>query len=317
MHERKTLLSRRHSLAGLLGLLLCPTLSWASPSADPLKVVTTIPDLADIVREIGGERVEVKSLSRGTENLHAVPVKPSMLIALSKADVFFEMGLSMESAWIPELLIAARNDDIAVGRPGFVNCGEGWEPIEVPDQLSRREGDIHPEGNPHYNLDPRAGRHLADRVLEGLARNDPKHRAGYERRHAAYLEKLAEAEARWKGYRDRLAGKKIAVYHIEYNYLALYHGMQVSVSIEPKPGIPPAPSDVARAIREIRDAEVPVIVTAAWSNNRQVSSVAKTTGARLVELPNQVGGAKWATSWIALMDGIHERLAKAFAEERE
>ena len=96
------------------------------------------------------------------------------------------------------------------------------------------------------------------------------------------------------------------------NYLAQRLGMQVTASIEPKPGIPPSPGDVARVVKKMRDEGVKVILTAAWSNNRQIADIARKAGAKVIELPNQVKGASWASDWIALMDGVHTRLAKAF-----
>ncbi len=297
------------------GAALVGVLAWtafASPPRAELRVVTTIPDLADLAREIGGDRVSVKSLSKGTENLHQVPVRPSMVVALNKADLLLQMGLSLESSWLPGLLLAARNKDLEPGHPGFVNCSAGWEALDVPENLSRRQGDLHPEGNPHFNLDPRAGRHLARQVHDGLVGVDPGGEEYYAGRLAEYEKKLEAAEKRWAKLGRKLAGKRVAVYHTEYRYLANQLGMEVATSIEPKPGIPPSPGDIARVVQAMKEKEVKVILTAAWSNNRQVVDVARKTGAEVLELPNQVGGASWAESWIAMQDGVHQRLAEAF-----
>lgn len=302
-------IARRSLLALALALFALPA---GAGSLDRLRVVATIPDLATLAEELGGEHVQVRSLSKGTENLHSVHVRPSMLIALSKADLFLEMGLSMEAAWLPELMLKAQNDKIRPGRPGFQNCSEGWEAIGVPEKLSRKEGDIHPEGNPHFNLDPLGGPHLAARVHGVLVRVDPAHRETYDRNYAAWKERLAEKQERWSAIAKGLAGHKVVVYHTEYDYLAQRLGMQVTASIEPKPGIPPSPGDVARVVKKMRDEGVKVILTAAWSNNRQIADIARKAGAKVIELPNQVKGASWASDWIALMDGVHTRLAKAF-----
>jgi len=286
-------------------------------TAEPLRVVTTVPDLADIVVEIGGDRVEVQSLSKGMENLHAVVVTPSMLVALSRADLFFEMGLALESTWLPSVLRAARNPAIEPGKPGFVNVSIGWQPIEVPKSTSRQAGDLHPQGNPHFNLDVRAGRHFADRILEALVAVDPSGESSYRAAYDLYSEKLSAAEAKWKEVGRELRGKKVAVYHLEFNYFVRHYGMTQIVSIEPKPGIPPKPRDVARVIQLVRKEEVPVILTAAWSNNRQVKNIARQTGATVVELPNMVHGAPWAKSWIDLMDGLHDRILQAYGAAGE
>ncbi len=307
----------RGLLLRLTAFVLIGLSSLAAPADEKLKVVTTIPDLADFARRIGGPEVEVRSLSRGTENLHAVRVKPSMLIALSKADLFLEMGLSMESAWLPELLIKSRNKKIAVGADGFENCSLGWKAIDVPESLSRKEGELHPEGNPHFNLDPEAGLHLARRVHAALSRVDPEHEDGYNRRLAAWTKEYEAARKGWEKIGKELKGKKLAVYHVEFNYFATRYGMELAASIEPKPGIPPRPSDIAKVVKALGEKSVPLIVTAAWSNNRQVADIARKTNAKVLELPNQVGGADWAGSWVELMNGMHKRLAEAYGIKPE
>lgn len=303
----------------LAALFLALGLAAAAPAAaaDRLRVVGTIPDLATLAEEIGGDRVDVRALSRGTENLHMVQVRPSMLIALNRAELYLQMGLSMEAVWITDLLIRAKNSRIASGSEGFQNCSEGWEAIQVPVDLSRKGGDLHPQGNPHFNLDPFGGPHLAAKVHEALVRVDPAGKELYDRNLEAWQERLAKKQERWTKIREALQGEKIVVYHMEYNYFARRAGMEVVASIEPKPGIPPSPGDVTRVVEAMREAGADVIVTAAWSNNRQTADIARRTGAKVVELPNQVGGASWAKDWISLMDGIHERMAEAFELELE
>jgi ABC-type Zn uptake system ZnuABC Zn-binding protein ZnuA len=297
-------------------LLIAPLVApaAAAPAAVPaakLKVVTTIPDLADIVRTIGGERVEVDSITRGRENLHLMTARPSHLVALSRADMYVQVGLSLEAAFAPGLLLNARNDAIEPGGPGFVNVSDGWEAIEVPQSLSRKAGDLHPQGNPHMNLDPRAGRFMARAVHEALLRLDPAARAGYDERFAAYAKELDAAQTRWSELRETLRGKRIAVYHQEFNYLARYHGIEIVGSIELRPGIPPTPNHLAELIDAMRREDARVILIAPWSRNRDVERVAERTGAALVEVPNQAGGSDETATWIDTMDTIHERLAAA------
>jgi ABC-type Zn uptake system ZnuABC Zn-binding protein ZnuA len=297
-------------ISSFIAVLTLALLSARGPES--VRVVATIPDLARLAEEIGGEHVEVRALSKGTENLHAVHVRPSMLIALSKADLLLEMGLSLEAAWLPELLLKSKNKRIAPGAPGFQNCSDGWEARDVPPELSRKEGDVHPQGNPHFNLDPLGGPHLAAKVHGALVRIDQAHKEQYDNNYAAWKKRLADKQERWQAIAAKLAGKRVAVYHTEYSYLAARLGMEVTVSIEPKPGIPPSPADVTRIVRTMQSEDVKVILTAAWSNNRLIADIARKTGADVLEIPNQVGGASWATDWIALMDGVHERLAQVF-----
>ena len=81
-------------------------------SADKIKVVTTIPDLADMTKQVGGDLVDVTSLATGVEDIHAVPMKPSFAVTLNRADVVLLMGLEAEHAFLPALLEASRNPRI-------------------------------------------------------------------------------------------------------------------------------------------------------------------------------------------------------------
>jgi ABC-type Zn uptake system ZnuABC Zn-binding protein ZnuA len=298
----------------LLAVLLAASASGLpAPASDPLKVVATIPDLADIVREIGGDRVDVTTITRGKENLHAVKARPSHMIALSRADLFVEVGLSLEVAFVPALLENARNPRIRPGAPGFVNVSLGWEPLDVPQEVSRRAGDIHPQGNPHMNLDPRAGAHMAQRVLDALVRVDPGSKAEHERRHADYAERLAAAETRWRAAGAAWKGRRVVMYHQEFDYLAAFHGLEIVGKVESKPGIPPTPTHVAALIRSMKESGCRVILTAPWSNGNDVERIAEETGARIVELPNQCGAISGSETWIGMLDEIHGRLGAAFA----
>ncbi len=296
-----------------IALALCAAcVALSASAADKLKVVATLPDLADIVREIGGERVDVSTIARGTENLHHVQTRPSHLVAMNKADLFVQIGLSLETAFVPGLLEASRNPRIQPGQPGFVNTSAGWQALDVPGALDRKNGDVHPQGNPHMNLDPRGGRQMADAILAGLVAVDPGSKAEYEKRHAAYTAKLDEARARWAELGKAWKGRKIVVYHKEYDYLAATYGLEIVGSIESNPGIPPTPNSLAELIAKMKQASDVVILTATWSNNRDVSEVASRANAKVVELPNQCGGGAGTESWIAMMDTLHKRLAEAF-----
>jgi ABC-type Zn uptake system ZnuABC Zn-binding protein ZnuA len=301
-------------LAFVLGLLAHPSARGAAgvPAPEKLRVVTTIPDLADVARRIGGERVEVSSIARGKENTHAVPVRPSHLVAMSKADLFVQIGLSLEASYVPGLLEGCRNRRIQPGAPGFVNCSEGWEPIDVPASLSRRGGDVHPQGNPHMNLDPRGGRHIADCVLAGLVRVDPARRDEYGQRHGAYVAELDAAVARWAAMGAAWKGEKVVEYHQEFRYFARAYGIELVATIESKPGIPPTPNHLAEVIARMRSEGVKVIATATWSNEDTVERVADATGARVLELPNMCGGLPGTETWIGMMDVLHRRVAEAF-----
>ena len=304
--------TRRSGL--LLGaLLFSAALAPRGRAAEALRVVTTIPDLADIAAAIGGERVTVQSLARGTENVHAVVVKPSSLVAVSRADVFVQVGLALEHAWVPGLLVAARNPRIQPGAAGFVTASDGLVPIQVPESASRKQGaDLHLYGNPHVNLDPRAGAHFAEQIEAALVRALPEHAEELRARAAAYRGELAAAQERWSAWGAPLAGKRVATYHREFDYLLRSLDVELAVLIEPKPGVPPSPRDLAAAIETMRAKGVSVVVTAPWSNTSAVQNVAEKTGAKVVVLPTMVKGEPGVRTWIELIDRAHTGLLEGF-----
>src|SRR2546427_12783402 len=138
---------RRLLCTGLIAALT--VLPGSGPAADRIKVVATIPDLAAMARQIGGDLLNVSSSATGVEDIHAVPMKPSFATMLNKADVLLLLGLEAEHAFLPALLDAAKNPRIIRDGPGYIDCSVYVTVLEVPTRLDRALGDQHPMGNPH------------------------------------------------------------------------------------------------------------------------------------------------------------------------
>lgn len=309
-----TKLCRRALLvAGLHAACAAGLAFGARQEPRPLRVVTTIPDLADLARRIGGARVTVESLATSGQNLHAVRVKPSHLVAMSRADVFVQVGLSLEHAWVPGLLEAARNRAIAPGGKGFVDAGAGFPTIDVPKSLDRAQGvDVHPAGNPHVNLSLAGGPHLAANVLAGLSRVAPAHAEEFAANHAAWLREFEASRARWQAIADavRAKGAAVCIVHREFDYLLRDLGLELAATLEPKPGVAPTPAHLADVITKVRARGVIAVVTAAWSNDAAVARVARESGAPTLELPLMVGGTSETGTWLGLIDRCVGELAR-------
>ena len=188
--------------------------------AQKIRVITTVSDLADMTKQIGKDLVDVESLTRGVEFMHAVPVKPSFVPKLNRADVLVAIGLDLEVSWLPALLEVANNTKILPGQPGHIDTSVGVTVAEAPRTFDRSEGDVHPKGNPHYNLDPVNGRIMARNIAEGLSRNFPQHKATFDKNLNAYLAELNKAIVQWEGMAAPLKGVKIVPYHQDWTYFA-------------------------------------------------------------------------------------------------
>ena len=218
----------------------------AHAESKPLSVVTTTEDLAAIAREVGGDRVQVMSLSKGYQDPHFVDAKPSYMVQLKHATLFVEVGRDLEVGWAPGLLNGARNPRILPGAPGFVDASAQVQVIEIPASVSRTQGDVHPYGNPHYWLDPANGVPIARSIRDGLIRVAPADEAIFTRRCADFEKRLGVAIERWKEQARSigLTGMKVVTYHRSWSYFANAFGLSVVDYIEPRPGIPPSPNHV-------------------------------------------------------------------------
>ncbi len=299
----------------LLFLGLCAPVLAQAPK--PLQVVATVPDLADLTQRIGGALVEVRALATPAQNLHAVRVKPSHLVALSRADAFVQVGLSLEHAWVPGLLEVARNSRVQAGGAGFIDAGRGFPTIEVPVVLDRSQSvDVHPAGNPHINVSFEGGAHLAAEILAGLERLLPTHVEALRANHRAWRTEYEASLARWRATAEKLRAvdPAVLVVHTEYSYLLRDLCVRTLASLEPRPGMPPTPGHLAQVIEKAREAGVKVLLTAPWSNDRSAARVAESVSGVVVELPTMVGGGDTA-SWIGLVDGNVTRIARALGVE--
>jgi ABC-type Zn uptake system ZnuABC Zn-binding protein ZnuA len=286
----------------ILAAVLLLAGATAAPAADKLKLVASIPDLADMAKRIGGDLVEVSSIATGVEDIHAVPMKPSFAVTLNRADAVVVVGLEAEHAFMPGLLEAARNPKIMPGTPGYIDCSTGIVPLDVPSSLDRAQGEQHPMGNPHFNLDPVMGKDMARAIADGLARNDPSHEDTYRKNLDAYLAELDAAIARWTREAAPLKGVKLVSYHPDLVYFAVRFGMEPVGTIELKPGVGPTPRHVEELEERMRKDNVRIVVRERHYPAGLAETVAQQTGAKLVELPVMVGGVPEAKDYVSFID---------------
>ncbi len=300
-------------------LLVCAGLSFAAPGLraaqepEVLRVVTTIPDLADIARQVGGESVKVDCIARGLENLHSVRLRPSHMVVTSRADLFVQVGLALEHAWVPGLLESAKNRRIAADGP--LSVGHGWPSlIEVPLTLDRSNGvDIHPLGNPHINLHPDFGAFAARKIRDRFKELRPALSKTFDERCSLYEKEIEERSKRWAQIAKLLKGRKVVQYHKDFSYLCKANGMILFGALEPKPGVPPTPGHLAKLAKEMRAEGVTVVLHGPWTPGRVARDAAERAGAKAVELRVMV--QRENDSWLEFMDRSHDALLDAYGLE--
>ncbi|MFN3476512.1 MAG: metal ABC transporter substrate-binding protein [Candidatus Methylomirabilales bacterium] len=309
---KKPLFAARILLGGI-GLWFLALLFCGFAFAARLKVVTTTTDLRAIAEAVGGDRVEAESLLRGYQDPHNVEIKPSYLLKLRRADLFIRVGLDLDP-WADPLLDGARNGRILKGGPGYLDASAGIEVLEVPtSRVDRSLGDIHIFGNPHYWLDPENGKRSAAAILGALSRLAPQEAPVFQHNYAAFVKRLDEAMAKWQKQMEPYHGVKIVTYHKSWSYFARRFGLVVAGFIEPKPGVPPSPSDLVSLINRMKEEGIKLIVMEPYQSEAVPRRIAQETGARVVILPPSVGGERGVDEYIALFDRIIEKLTEAAA----
>jgi len=272
-----------------------------------LNVVATLPDLAAIAREIGGDKVDVTCIGKPSEDPHFIQAKPSYIVTLNRADVLIENGLELEIGWLPALLDQTRNGRIRIGAPGLVVAAENVPVLEVPTQpVTRAMGDVHPGGNPHILLDPERGKIVARNICDGFIRAAPQFADEFRANLARFDKRVDEAMAGWQKTLEPYRGAKIVTYHKSMSYLAERFGLIVINTIEPKPGIPPSPAHLTALIGQMKSDKVKVILMEVWHERRTPDLVAQKTDAKVLEVPTQASG-----DYLAVCDGIVKEFAEA------
>jgi zinc/manganese transport system substrate-binding protein len=313
--RKEFVMNANRSLAAALAVVLASLAGLNPAGAAPVRAVTTTEDAAVILEEVGGDHVEVESLTRGYQDPHFVDARPSYLVKLNKADLFVQIGLDIEAGWVPALLTSARNPDIIPGSPGFVDLGLGIDPLEVPRQVDRSQGDVHPLGNPHYWLGPSRGIEMSRTLRDALIRLRPAEADDFRQRQADFEARLTQSIERWKAHAERigLPGMQVVTYHRSWSYFAEEFGLLVIDFVEPRPGVPPSPAHVHDLVERMKAHQVPLLLVEPYFDPKLPERVAHDTGTRLVILPSSVGAQPEIKSYFDLFDSQLAQIEEALA----
>ena len=292
-------------LLGLSGIAYCK---------DVISVLTTTEDLKSITEAIGGAKVKVDSLARGYQDPHFVAAKPSFMMKAKNADLFMVIGLELEIGYEELIINGSRNQRIRIGQPGYLDVSEGVGLLEVPTttKIDRSMGDVHPMGNPHYWLDPENVKIVAYNIANRLSELSPDNAQYFQGNLISFDKKIDEKMAEWNKKMVPFKGRKIAIYHRSWPYFVDRFGLVIACELEPKPGIPPSPAHLKEVIDIMKRDKVGVILMEVFYDEKPAQFVAGQIGAKVIVVPNSVGGTKEANDYIGLMDTIVNKLAEAF-----
>lgn len=281
-----------------------------------LNVVATTPDIASIAREIGGDRIELTTLARPTEDPHFVDPKPSFIVKLNKADVLIHGGAELEVGWLPKLVEQARNAKIVGAAKGEVRCCEGVKMLEVPEKLDRSAGDIHAAGNPHFLVDPENAKIVAHHIADAFSGLDAANKEFYDANAKRFMASIDTKLIEWQAKLAPFKGQQVVAYHNSWRYFAERFGLKIEIFLEPKPGIPPSPAHLANVIVKMKELNARVVIVDPYLNRKTAETVARGTDAKVVNVTQFPGGVKGTEGgYIVLMDYLVNSMAAALEKK--
>ena len=292
-------------------LSLAPLAIIATAADAKIKVVATLPDLASLAREVGGDKVDVSAMAKPTEDSHFVDARPSFVVQLRSADVLIDGGAELELGWLPPLLQNARNPKLEVGKPGRVQASQGVRLMNVPANVTRAAGDVHALGNPHFMTDPIIAKTVALHIAQSFAAIDAPNAAFYDANYKKFEATINTKLQEWGATMLPFKGQSVVAYHDSWVYFAHRFGLNIDIFLEPKPGIPPSPSHLAEVIEKMKAQKIKAIIVEPFHDRKIAEKVASSTGAKVVDFAQYPGALPNTDSYVKLIDALVSRLAAA------
>lgn len=280
-------------------------LAFAITANAMVKAVTSLPDLADLAQQVGGDKVKVDYIVRGNQNPHFVEVKPSYMMKLKSADVFLTIGMELEM-WAPPIVDGSRNSNLDV-----VDLSKNIQKLDVPAKVDASLGDVHRFGNPHYWLDPRNVKLILEEMIISFVKVSPSDEQYFKANAENYLKKLDAKIAQWEATMKPYKGSKVITFHKSWTYFADWLGLNVVAQVEPKPGIQPSPSHTAELIQKVRSGGIKAIIVEPFYDTSAPEQIARASSAKVLRLTTSVGGVDEAKDYISMMDYNIATLAAA------
>ena len=266
------------------------------------------PEWASLAQALGGDHLKITTATSGLQDPHHVQARPSLIAAARRADLLACTGAELEIGWLPLLLQKSGNPKIQSGQPGYFMATDFVDLLDIPETLDRSQGDIHADGNPHIQTDPRRIAQVARALTKRLQEVDPKNANDYEARYKDFDQRWQQAIQRWEKQAAPLKGKSIVVQHKSWVYLENWLNLKELATLEPKPGVPPTTSHLSHLLETVKGKPVLAIIRAAYQSPKASHWLSAKTGIPAVELPFTVGGTDRAKDLFSLFDDTIARL---------
>jgi ABC-type Zn uptake system ZnuABC Zn-binding protein ZnuA len=235
---------------------------------------------------------------KGYENEHTYSPKPSDLVALRKAQLFFQVGIGLE-VWVAALVKNAGSPSLHV-----VTTSQGIGLIR--DRTDHQAG-MHPEeetesgGNPHIWMDPENVAIMLRHITEALIKVDPAHTTDFRNNHAAYLLQLDQLQTELLNRVKVLPDHRFVAHHPAWPYLARRFGFDIAATIQVHSGTEPSVLQLQSLIEKIKKDRIKVIVSEIQLSQKLPELLAKEARARVVVLTTLPGGLPGTETYLDML----------------
>ncbi len=295
----------RHFTCGVVALLIFLS---GVPAQAAVKILATTADWGALATELGGDRVNVYVATSALQDVHRVDAKPSLIARARTADLVIATGAELEIGWLPILVQEAGNPRIQPGSAGYFEAAAQLNLLEVPSRLDRSLGDIHPQGNPHLQLNPHNIAAVAKALTTRLAMLDAGNATYYQRRGDDFDARWTQAITRWEIEATPLKGIPVVVMHRDQVYLCHWLGLREVAAIEPKPGVPPSAGYLGQLVSKLAASPPRLILRNAYNDPKAANWLSERVHVPVVLLPFSVGGTPEAKDLFGLFDDTVNRL---------
>lgn len=283
-----------------LGLIT--TVLMAGAARASVEVFACEPEWSALAVAIGGDKLDSQSATNALQDPHYIQARPGLIAQARKADLLICSGSGLEAGWLPLLLRKANNPKIQPGQPGYLMASDFVNRLEIPVALDRAQGDLHAQGNPHIQTDPRNIALVARVVAQRLQQIDPGNAEAYRGNLAAFEEKWSAAINRWQQQAAPLRGKRVVLHHRSWVYLDNWLGLEEEATLEAKPGVPPSAAHLNELLTQLKASPAALIIRAPYQDPQPSEWLTKQTGIPNAALPFTVGGTPDATDLYSLFD---------------
>ncbi|CAA6826427.1 MAG: Zinc ABC transporter, periplasmic-binding protein ZnuA [uncultured Thiotrichaceae bacterium] len=292
-------------------LLLLSVLFLVPAVQADMRILACEPEWGALAKEIGGAKVKVHNATTAKQDPHHIEARPSLIAKARRADMLLCTGAELETGWLPLLLQKSSNSKIQPGKPGHFMATDHVKMLEVLGKVDRSMGDVHGDGNPHIQTDPRRILQVADALVGKMKIVDAANASHYQQGYQSFKQRWQQAMQKWNQQAQVLRGMPIVVHHRSWVYLQDWLGLKEVAALEPKPGIPPSTGHLVGLLKTLKQTPAKVIIYSAYQNPRSANWLASKAGIGAVQLPSTVGGTPAAKDLFGLFDDIVQRLVKA------